>query len=160
MASIEIRPIAPADLEFVRRELVHHWQSTTIWSRDVPYQADRLEGFVAWMEGRRVGHLTLAWPEPEGEVVTLSATIEDRGVGTALLRAAMDEAARRGRTRLFLTTSNDNLRALRFYQRRGWRLVAVHRGMIDRYRQREKAIPLVGDAGIPLHDEIELDWTP
>ncbi|MFF5052519.1 hypothetical protein ACFY1S_04950 [Micromonospora sp. NPDC000663] len=50
-----------------------------------------------------------------------------------------------------------NLRALRFYQRRGMRLVAVDRGAVDRARRLNPQIPLVGEHGIPLHDELVLE---
>lgn len=145
------------DGDFVRGELMRHWHSTTIWSIDYEYRADELPGFVAWLEGRRVGHLTIADRGEQSEVVTLSTTIEGRGIGSALLDAAVQWARERGHRRIFLTTSNDNLRALALYQKRGWRLVAIHPGMMDRYRQREKHIPLIGLNGIPLHDEIELE---
>jgi hypothetical protein len=58
---------------------------------------------------------------------------------------------------VFLTTTNDNLRAVGFYQRRGWSLVAVHRGAMDRARNEKPSIPLIGMNGIEMHDEIELE---
>ena len=154
---IEVRAKAEADQEFVRAELVRHWSSTTIRSVDRPYEADKLPAFIAWVDGKRVGHITLAFDPGECEIVTLSAEPEGLGIGSRLLEAASRAAAERGAKRLRLTTTNDNLRALALYQKRGWRLVAVHRGMIDRYRERVPAIPLIGLNGIPLHDEIELE---
>lgn len=157
--AVQVRAAQPADRAFIRAEAIRHWDCPTIRSRDVPYEVERLPALVAWLAGQRVGHLTYSFLDSnECEVVTLSATVEDRGVGTALLSAAIDEARRHGCRRVFLTTTNDNLRALRFYQRRGWRLVAVLPGMIDRYRERGKAIPEVGLNDIPLHDEIELEY--
>ena len=54
------------------------------------------------------------------------------------------------------TTTNDNVDALRFYQRRGFRLAELRTGAVDRSRQEKPQIPRVGDYGIPLHDEIDL----
>ena len=66
-------------------------------------------------------------------------------------------ARRQGCTRLWVITTNDNVDALRFYQRRGFRLVRVHRGAVDRSRASLKPeIPPVGAYGIPLRDEIDL----
>lgn len=164
--NIKIEPIGDAHRAFVRAEIIRHWCSPLIYSINRPIQADKLPGFVATLAGPTpdgqsspsiIGHITLDFRGDECEVVTLSAIIEGRGIATALMRAAVDEAVRRGSRRMLLTTSNDNLRALAFYQKRGWRLVAVHRGMIDRYREREKEIPVIGLNGIPLHDEIELE---
>ena len=65
-----------------------------------------------------------------------------------------------GARRLWLITTNDNVDALRFYQRRGFRLVRVHAGAVDRSRAALKpGIPEAGDHGIPLRDELELEMT-
>jgi hypothetical protein len=53
-------------------------------------------------------------------------------------------------------TTNDNLRALRFYQRR-LRPLAVHRDAIARSRALKPSIPEVGVDGIPLRHELELE---
>ena len=60
--------------------------------------------------------------------------------------------------RLWLITTNDNTDALRFYLRRGFVLVAVHRDAVTYARQSIKPeLPLVGYHQIPLRDEIELE---
>jgi hypothetical protein len=56
-----------------------------------------------------------------------------------------------------LVTTNDNLNALRFYQKRGFVLVAVHRNALEVSRKLKPEIPLVGMDSIPLRDEIELE---
>jgi hypothetical protein len=62
-----------------------------------------------------------------------------------------------GRTRVWLITTNDNLDALRFYQRRGFTLAALHRGAVARSRRLKPTIPEVGAHGIPIRDELELE---
>jgi GNAT superfamily N-acetyltransferase len=73
-----------------------------------------------------------------------------------LIEAVRAEAKRLGCHQVTLTTTNDNIGALRFYQRRGFRLAAVRPGAVDRTRQRKPEIPRTGDFGIPLRDEIDL----
>ncbi len=162
--TVTIRPIGPGDSAFVRSELKRNWGTTTIWSRRLAYQADKLPGMVAWRNGGRVGLLTLAAEPPcpagEGEVVTLSSLHDGQGIGTMLLDAAAAEGRRLGLRRLVLTTSNDNLRALGLYQRRGWRLSGVHLGVMDEYRRAGWRLPeRSGGAGggIPIRDELELE---
>lgn len=157
--NLRTRPFRDSDRDYLRAELIRNWGSTTISSRGVPFQADRLEGFIAEVDGRPVGQVTLAFSGDECEVITLSTsgTGEDRGVGSSLLFRAVDEALQRRCRRVFLTTSNDNLRALAFYQRRRMRICAVYPGMIDRYRQTEPTIPLLASNGLPIRDEIELE---
>ena len=65
-------------------------------------------------------------------------------------------AAGAGCRRFWVVTTNDNVDALRFYQRRGFRLAELRTGAVDRSRQEKPQIPRTGDYGIPLHDEIDL----
>jgi ribosomal protein S18 acetylase RimI-like enzyme len=93
----------------------------------------------------------------QGEVITLSSCSENAGVGTALLSAAVEAIRAAGCSRAYLTTTNDNLRALGFYQKRGWKLAKLHKGMIDDASKRVPHIPKMGLNNIPLRDEIELE---
>ena len=103
------------------------------------------------------GVLTYVVDGAECEILTLHAERPRGGVGTALIEAVKAPARAAGCTRLWLITTNDNVDALRFYQRRGFRLAALHAGAVDDSRARLKPeIPLVGDYGIPLRDELEL----
>lgn len=159
-AMISLRRIEAADLEWIQSQLVHHWASTVIHSRDVAFQADQLPGWIALDEaGTRVGHLTHT-PMRAGhecEVITLASCADGKGIGSRLLEHATSQARAAACTRIFLTTTNDNLNALGFYQKRGWRLVAVYAGAVDRARASKPGIPLLGLNAIPLHDDIELE---
>lgn len=157
--AITLEPIGPPWHECVRAELERHWHSTRIRSRGRAFRADELPGYVALLGDEPVGQVTLHQEGDEIEVVTLSGDGSGaRGVGSKLMDEAEREARRRGCSRLFLTTTNDNLAALRFYQRRGMVLAALHRGQAEVDRRAGAAIPLVGSGGIPIRDELELEW--
>jgi predicted N-acetyltransferase YhbS len=111
---------------------------------------------IAEVDGERVGLLTYAETDGDLEVVSLDALLASRGVGTALLEAASELATAHRCRRIWLITTNDNLPALGFYQRRGFRLVALWPGALDAARLVKPEIPGVGRDGIALHDEIEL----
>ncbi len=113
---------------------------------------------VAIVDGRLAGVLTYVIDGAACEVLTLHAAERFGGAGSALLDAVREVARAAGCMRLWLVTTNDNVDALRFYQRRGFRLVAVHAGAVDAARARLKPeIPEAGDHGIPLRDELELE---
>ncbi len=157
--AITIRPIEASDAAFIRDELTEHWGGTQIWSLGRAYQADELAGFVALCDGERIGQITYALL-PGGyqcEVVTLSTKREGLGVGSRLLEAAVDAARAAKCIRVFLTTTNDNIRAIGFYQLEGWRLAALHKGNVDEARKRVPHIPRIGPSGIPIRDEVELE---
>jgi N-acetylglutamate synthase-like GNAT family acetyltransferase len=91
------------------------------------------------------------------EIVTIDATTRHAGTGSALLAAVVDLARELVLDRVWLVTTNDNLDALRFYQRRGLRIAAVTPGAVDHARELKPTIPAVGAYGIELHDELILE---
>jgi ribosomal protein S18 acetylase RimI-like enzyme len=108
--------------------------------------------------GRLLGVLTYVVAGDRCEVLTVHAADRRRGVGTALLERVERTAVEAGCRRLWLITTNDNVDALRFYQRRGFRLTRLHPGAVDRSRASLKPeIPAVGEHGIPIRDELELE---
>lgn len=159
--SIEIREATAADRAQLERLLRGSWGATTVVSRGRVHDAADLPALLALdrARGEPLGLATLAPNGSDCELVTLDAFTRRTGVGSALLTAAAEWARARGCRRLWLITSNDNLDAVRFYQRRGLRLVAVHRGAVDRARELKPSIPEVGEYGIPIHDELELELT-
>ena len=160
MPGYRIRQLNESDRPWVQHLLTEHWGAYTIVTRGRVHQADELPGFVAEVDGERCGLVTYRIEDEQCEVISLNSLRAGRGVGTALLDAARASAREAGCQRIWLITSNDNLPAVRFYQRRGWRLVAVHRGALDEARRLKPEIPLVGLDGIPLHDEIEMELPP
>ena len=151
------RPTNDDDRAWVSRFIAEHWGAEIVVSRGVVYHPQDLPGFVAIQEGEKVGLVTYNIEGESCEVVTINSTQPSSGVGTALIEAVRDIAIKSRCKRLWLITTNDNLNALRFYQKRGFVLVAVHRNALDVSRKLKPEIPLIGDDGIPLRDEIELE---
>jgi GNAT superfamily N-acetyltransferase len=154
--NITVRESREDERAWIRRFLEGAW-GTPVVSRGVAYDAPELPAFLAVTGDEIVGLATFHFANGDCELVTLDALREGQGVGSALLTAVGEEARRRGSGRLWLITSNDNVNAIRFYQRRGMRLVAVHRDAIDEARRIKPSIPLIGEHGIPIHDELELE---
>jgi ribosomal protein S18 acetylase RimI-like enzyme/uncharacterized pyridoxamine 5'-phosphate oxidase family protein len=152
-----IVPLSTEDHEWVRQFTMEHWGDTLVVAHGKVYHPETLPGFVAVLKGNRVGLLTYVLEEEQCEIVTLDSTRPEIGIGTRLIQAVTQAAHAAGCKRLWLTTTNDNLHALRFYQKRGFRIVTVHRHAVDAARQLKPRIPLIGNDQIPLHDEIELE---
>lgn len=111
------------------------------------YTDERLHGIVTWVTHGKVMH-----------IVAVNAFTEVRGVGMALVDAMMAHGREQGMALLRASISNDNMIALRFYQKRGFRMLALHRGIFDAMRHIKPSIPLTGLDGIPMRDEIELEY--
>jgi ribosomal protein S18 acetylase RimI-like enzyme len=136
---------------------LERWGFSRVVSRGRMHEPMGYPMLVALHDGEIVGALTSDVREGEMEVVTLDAFVDGVGAGGALLEAAAAEARREGCRRLWLITSNDNTPAMRFYQRRGMRLVAVHRDSLEEARKLKPEIPATGLDGIPIRDEIEFE---
>jgi ribosomal protein S18 acetylase RimI-like enzyme len=156
-AELEIREIEPEDKDWITQILTQHWGSQIVISREQMHDASKLPGFIASHKGLQVGLITYRIEGNECEIVTLDSWQENIGVGTILIDAVKQIALEAGCSHLWLITTNDNLHALGFYQKRGFRLVAIRPNAITEYRKIKPLIPEVGMHGIPLRDEIELE---
>jgi ribosomal protein S18 acetylase RimI-like enzyme len=128
-------------------------------SRGNLYRPEQLDGFVLEDGDDWIGLLTFFIKDTECEVTSLDSLREGQGIGSMLIDKAIEEARARNCKRLFLITTNDNLNALGFYQKRGFEIVTVYRGALNESRKRKPSIPLIGMNGIPLRDEIELEMS-
>jgi GNAT superfamily N-acetyltransferase len=160
---VKVRPREAADQDAAEAFLARHNSLRVARLGELARPMDHPAFVAETVGGRLLGMLTYVpgqdWQQCE--ILTLHADEQWRGAGTALIEAAAQRARRQGCARLWVITTNDNVDALRFYQRRGFCLVVVYRGAVDRSRACLKPeIPQVGAYGIPLRDEIELERQP
>ncbi len=153
----DLRRLTPADLPRLRQFWIEYWGSEEMISRGRVYGPEQLEGFVVEDENEWVGLITFLIEDDECEVTSLDSLRPGKGIGTRLMDEVLEEARAKKCHRLFLITTNDNLHALGFYQKRGFEIVTIYRGAVNESRKRKPSIPLVGMNGIPLRDEIELE---
>jgi len=152
-----IRPLTPTDRPLVTPLLVREWGSIQVAALSLGgvVDASTLPGWLAETDGEIVGLLTYLVQDEIADLVTINA-FTGGGVGSALLTAMIEECRARGLRRIRLTTTNDNTRALRFYQRAGFRLTALHVDAITEAREIKPEIPEEGLDSIPIRDEIDL----
>jgi GNAT superfamily N-acetyltransferase len=151
-----VRPVQEGDRPTVEWLTAELWGAAEVVVHDGIFYPALLPGFIAERGGRIVGLVTYEIRPGVLEIVTINALDRLSGIGTMLIEAVRAEAARHRCHEVMLTTTNDNVDALRFYQRRGFRIAAFRSGAVDRSRQVKPAIPHSGEYGIPLHDEIDL----
>jgi GNAT superfamily N-acetyltransferase len=155
--AFQIKPIQDDEKELVRELVTRYWGSSRMVSRGRLVEIATLPGFLAWHEGHPAGVLSYEWRGTECEIVLLESLKQGIGIGSALISVVSELARQCGATRLWLITTNDNLHALRFYQRRGFHISAVYPDALETSRRLKPEIPLIGLDGIPLRDEIELE---
>ena len=157
MTEFAIRPVEPWDREWISQLSAERWGSEIVVVHDTVYKPADLPGFVAIEENKRIGLITYHIENGECELVTLDSLQPSIGIGNGLIEEVGWVAKEAGCKRLWVITTNDNIEALKFYQRRGFSLVAVHKDAVVTAREEKPEIPQFGKNGIPIKDEIELE---
>lgn len=152
-----VRGAEPRDSEWILEVLTTSWGGPFIERLGVLVDAREAAAFVVEESSVLLGLATCLVRPKEVEILTLDSRSERRGVGSLLLDHVASWAVGLGAHRVMLLTTNDNVDALRFYQRRGYRLVAVHQSSMTEARKIKPSIPVIGRHGIPLTDELELE---
>jgi ribosomal protein S18 acetylase RimI-like enzyme len=133
------------------------WAGPMIASKGKLTDTSRCPGFVA-VDGREpLGGATYHITDGDCEVISLNSLYSGQGIGSALLQAVREVAELQGCRRLWLVTTNDNTHAIRFYQKYGFFLCAVHLNALEKSRALKPSIPKIGLDGIPLLHELEFE---
>jgi ribosomal protein S18 acetylase RimI-like enzyme len=144
--------------EAVRDFFIDHWGSPQMVVYTGIYNCSELDGFAVLNDNQEIiGLITYIIKAPYCEIISLDSVEEKKGIGTALLTRLETFAQEHGCTCIQLITTNDNLNALRFYQKRGYQLVKVFPNAVEKARSMKPSIPLVGFDGIPIRDELLLE---
>ena len=154
---MQFQRLTQEDLRRLRQFWKDRWGVGFVVAHGVVYYPDSLDGFVAFDGEEWVGLITYLFSGQDCEIVSIDSTREGQGIGTKLMDAAVEEARKRNCRRVFLVTTNDNLNALGFYQKRGFEMVKINRGAVNESRKIKPSIPMIGMYNIPLRDEIELE---
>jgi ribosomal protein S18 acetylase RimI-like enzyme len=155
--NFSVRPLTKQDEDWVL-EIIRGWGSDFIVTRGRKVYAAGLPGFVAELpDGHKLGLVTYEVIGDQCEIITLDAFEKFHGIGTALTKKVRYTVASKGCERLWLIAINDNIDAIRFYQKRGFSIAAVHVNALELSRKLKPSIPQYGQHNIPMRDEIEFE---
>src|SRR5512133_896621 len=135
MTEFALRPISSEDHAWVARFTSEQWGSDQIVVHGSVFRASELPGFIAMQSAEAVGLATYHIAGDQCEIISLNSLREAIGIGSALIQAICQAAQAAGCKRLFLVTTNDNLHALRFYQRRGFTLATLRPNAVTQARK-------------------------
>ena len=108
-------------------------------------------------EQELLGYCYYRFSGDECEIMAIESTKPNCGVGSLLIKAVIDKAINEKCMRVYLSTTNDNAHAFRFYQKRGFTISAFRFNELEYARKLKPTIPLLGEDGIPLLHEIEFE---
>jgi ribosomal protein S18 acetylase RimI-like enzyme len=154
---IKTRTISTDDARWLKSVFKRRWGGDFMVSRGKIHKPESLDGFIAEVYGKNKGAITYKITGKQMEIVSLDSFLRRKGIGAALLGKAVDLARKKRLKRVWLVTTNDNLGALKFYQKRGFTIARIYPDAVRFARKVKPSIPLIGREGIPLRDEIELE---
>lgn len=156
---MEYVPITEDNRAQANAFLAARWFSTDMVIRGRTVDLSRAQGVAAMEQGGLSGLVTYIRSGDTMEITSLDSVTENRGVGTGLAARVLGLAAAAGCRRVIAVTTNDNIRAIRFYQKRGFDMSRFFHNSLNMSRHLKPQIPLVGNDGIPLRHEIEFEKT-
>jgi GNAT superfamily N-acetyltransferase len=155
-AAVHVRALRDDERAWAADVIRERWGSDVVIGGGRTLRPAQLPALVAEADGERAGLATYLIEDGDCELVSLDALTIGAGIGGTLVEAVVDAARAAGCTRVHLVTTNDNLPALRLYQRHGFALAELRPGEIDESRKRKPQIAATGHAGIPIRDELVL----
>lgn len=135
---------------------LENWGDSVMAIRGQLIPLSACDGFMAYQSEQILGLITFHTSPDYQEIISLDSLVENQGIGSQLLAQVEAEALNNGIQDIRLITTNDNLRALAFYQKRGYQLHQLYPNAVAKARQLKPGIPLIASNGIPIRDEIEL----
>lgn len=157
MPEFSVRTTTEGDRAFIRNFMTQHWFGEAVIVHGEFFYPSELPGFIAENNSEIIDLATYQIRESGCEIITLDSLKENVGIGSQLLESVKHQARQSGCKILSVITTNDNLNGLGFYQKRGFKIQSVFPGATDRSRELKPTIPLLGEDGIPIRDEILLE---
>ena len=152
-----IERINEKNRNLVNQFFIDNWFSTDISLRGEIIDCTKVDGFLVQENNTIIGLITYTFFGDICEIVSIDSKRENLGLGSALLKEVEHVAIENNCKKMRLVTTNDNLRALQFYQKRGYCLTKIYPNAMDEVRKQKPDVPLIGENGIPLRDELELE---
>lgn len=156
--NFQITKIKPEHKDLIATFISDNWGSNIVVTKGIIHKVNELCGFISIKDGQIIGLITFDIIDKECEIVTLDSRISNRGLGTQLINRVIKIAKQNKCIRIWSVTTNDNVRAIGFYQKRNFEWVGFYKNAIENSRKMKPEIPEFGNDGIPIKHEIEFEY--
>jgi len=157
ITTFRVEEIRDSDRAFISEFIANQWGSHLSVSRGKIHKIDQLPGFICLEFTRIIGLVTYNIENEDCEIVTLDSRKISQGLGTQLINKVKEKARECGCKRVWLITTNDNTRAIGFYQKRGFEWVGFYKEAMIEARKLKPEIPELGINNIPIKHELEFE---
>ena len=155
---MNVEKITPRNRARINAFLREHWFTTTMIIRGQEVDMTTVDGLAVFEDEKIAALITYVQHGDILEITSLDSLREGQGLGTMLIREVLSIAKGLGCRHVTVITTNDNIDAIRFYQKRGFDMVQLYRNSMDISRKLKPEIPLLGEHDIPLRHEIEFEF--
>ncbi|WP_138494450.1 GNAT family N-acetyltransferase [Paenibacillus pinistramenti] len=152
-----VQPLSELPKEQVTAFFKQKWGSSLMASKGRVHHLEQLPGLAVVSEEQITGLLTYQIAGGECEIVTVNSTVRGQGTAALMLDELQHIAAAKGCTRMWCIVTNDNIHAIRFFQKNGMTLCSFYRNALEDNRRLKPQIPMTGQDGIPIEHELELE---
>jgi ribosomal protein S18 acetylase RimI-like enzyme len=158
--AMNIRKMTKEDAPLVHQFMKEKWGGEPLLIHGKKYypSSGNLEGFLLFDDSKDIkGFLIYDTKGSEYEIIVFEVFDKFKGLGTKLLDEFIRVAKAAGHKKVIVMTTNDDLDALRFYQRRGFVITGIAINIFEQARKIKPRIPELGDYNIPIRDEILME---
>ena len=157
ISEITFKEVSKQNKPAIEKFISEYWGSNLVVVHNTKYYPSELNGFAAFIKNEIAGLITYIIENNELEIITLNSKYENLGIGTKLMELIKNTAKVNCCRNIWLITTNDNLLAIKFYQKSGFQLVRVYPDAVEEARKIKPEIPLIGESGIPIRDELKFN---
>lgn len=157
--SFDVKNIGLEERKKINNFILKRWFSLEMILRGKIVDLKNINGFYIEDKNNIIGLITYRIIDFSLEIISLDSVYENRGIGSLLINKVKDFAAECNLKNIIVMTTNDNLRALDFYQKRGFILNKVFFDSIQQARKLKPEIPIKNENGIFIRDEVELKFS-
>jgi GNAT superfamily N-acetyltransferase len=136
----------------------NHWLTTKMIIRGHIIDMTQVDGIAVYEDSEIIALLTYTIRDNLCEIISLDSLLEGRGIATELIKRIISAAKEKQCSKIIVITTNDNINAMRFYQKRGFDMVRLYHNALDISRKLKPEIPFIGENDIPLRHEIEFEY--
>lgn len=153
---LSLRPIE--DKSEIAAFMVSTWGSTRMMVAMQVYDVMAIEATGLYdSENKLVAFASWALRDKTAYLCALHALVQGKGYARHLLAALMPMLKDKGARTIRAMITNDNMPALAFYQKNGFRFATLYVGGVDAYRTTMPGMITHGYEGIAIHDALELE---
>ena len=116
-------------------EIIKGWGSDILVSKGKIYKAEDLDGILTYENNKIIGLGLYYIKNNACEIVLLETFLQNKGIGTQIIEKIKENAKMKNCKRIWLITSNDNIDAIKFYQRRGFSIANIYKNAMDKSRE-------------------------